>query len=42
MIKIIHYGCGTAILFYAPDLKRFGAFVFYDIPYSVKGGVVNG
>jgi len=42
MIKNFNCGCSTAILFYAPDLKRFGAFVICDNPYSMKGGVVNG
>ena len=42
MFKIFNCGCSTAILFYAPDLNRFGAFVIYAIPYSMKGGEVNG
>ena len=42
MTKILSYGCTIAILFYAPDLIRFGAFAIYAIPYSMKGGIANG
>ena len=31
MFKIFNCGCSTAVLFYAPDLNRFGAFVIYAI-----------
>ena len=42
MITNFNYGYDIAIRFYAPDPNRFGVFVIYTIPYSMKGGNVNG
>jgi len=42
MIKNFNYGYAMATRFYAPDLNRFGVFIIYAIPYSMKGGNANG